>query len=260
MLLYERLAHAVIGSPFQDFLEGTRDLSSLPTRWKNPGLEAIYKEDRYIKQLIQMTVRDGMNCIDIGAHIGSVLDLFHRVSPSGEHIAFEALPYKSEWLRRKYPNVEVHSIALSDRRGQTTFHYNPNKSGFSGLRQHQAEHPEETVILNVAVAPLDELIPVAKPIRFIKVDVEGAELRVLRGALNTIRRCQPVILFECTQSGLDLFDVSAAEMHQFFEQELGYQIFVIPDYLVGRAPLSADEFQAAMHYPFRAFNFVALPC
>ncbi len=259
MLLYERIAHATIGSPFQDLIEQVRDLSTLPQLWKHPGLKAVYAEDRHIKQLIQSRVKNGMNCLDIGAHIGSILELFHQVSPQGKHIAFEALPYKSQWLQKKYPRAQIHSMALSDIQGTTTFHYNTKKSGYSGLKQHQADQRGETTALTVAVAPLDEIILTDQTLGFIKLDVEGAELKVLRGGLKTIQRCQPVLLFECTRSGLDLFETAAADIYRFFEQELDYQIFVIPDYLAGKQPLSRSEFDAAMSYPFRAFNFVALP-
>lgn len=259
MQLYERIAHVSIGSPFQDLLEHIRELSAWPHLWKNPGLKAVYAEGRYIKQLIQRQVKDGMNCLDIGAHIGSILELFHQVSPQGQHIAFEALPYKSQWLQKKYPQAQIHSMALSDIRGTTEFHYNAKKSGFSGLRQHQADSVEESTSLTVTVAPLDEVIPVSHRVDFIKLDVEGAELKVLRGGLQTIQRCQPTVLFECTRSGLDLFEAAATDMYRFFEQQLSYQIFVIPDYLAGEGPLSLSAFDAAMAYPFRAFNFVAVP-
>lgn len=260
MPYYERIAHAVIGSSLQAPAEALRDAWDSLTVLRNPGLKNIYEEDRQIKTLFSQQIKDGMNCVDIGAHLGVILEEFERRSPSGKHIAFEALPYKSNWLKKKYPNAAVHCIALSETAGEVTFHYNKSQSGFSGLKAHTLDSQnEEVVCLTVPSAPLNDVLPEDYRIDFIKIDVEGAELSVLRSGLARIQRDRPPILFECCRDSLELFDSTAAEVYGFFDECLNYDIFVIREFLEGGPPLAGDEFEQAMIYPFRAFNFFALP-
>jgi len=260
MSYYEQLAHAVIGSPLQVPAETIRDALGSLTVLRHPGLKNIYAEDKYIKKLFTLQIQDGMNCVDIGAHLGVVLEEFERLSPSGRNIAFEALPYKSNWLKKKYPNVEIHSIALSEAEGEVTFHYNKKQSGFSGLKAHTLnESKEDVVTLTVPSAPLDKVLTEHDRVDFIKIDVEGAELSVLRSGLACIQRDRPPILFECCRDSLELFETTAEEIYTFFAQQLNYEIFVVRDFLEAGQPLSLTEFEQAMVYPFRAFNFFAVP-
>jgi FkbM family methyltransferase len=79
-----------------------------------------------------------MNCIDIGAHLGSVLSIIKELSPRGKHIAIEPVPYKYQWLKQKYPDVEVLQVAVSDTVGEVDFYLQSQRSGFSGLRLHNS--------------------------------------------------------------------------------------------------------------------------
>lgn len=257
---YEKLAHTLIGSPLQAPVELLRDAVGSLTVLRHPGLKHIYAEDRYIKKLFISQIQDGMNCLDIGAHLGVILDDFQRLSPSGQHIAFEALPYKSDWLKKKYPSAQIHNIALSEVTGEVTFHYNKTKSGFSGLKPHTVdENSEEVVALTVTSSPLEDVLVGSYRVDFIKIDVEGAELSVLRSGLKRIQRDRPPILFECCKDSLELFGDTAAEVYEFFDQLLGYDIFVVREFLEAGSPLTLEEFEQAMIYPFRAFNFFAMP-
>ncbi len=257
---YEKLAHNIIGSPFQLPVEILRDAFDSFTVLRNPGLKNVYAEDRDIKKLFETQVKDGMNCLDIGAHLGVVLDAFQSQSPSGKHLAFEALPYKTKLLKKKYPNAQIHNIALSEVAGEVTFHYNKTKSGFSGLKPHTVdENSEEVVALTVPSSPLEDILAEDYRVDFIKIDVEGAELSVLRSGLKRIQRDRPPILFECCKDSLELFEDTAAEVYEFFDQLLGYDIFVVRDFLDAGEPLTLEAFEQSMIYPFRAFNFFAVP-
>ncbi|HVK10329.1 MAG TPA: FkbM family methyltransferase, partial [Gemmataceae bacterium] len=88
---------------------------------RHPGLGEVYREDGRIDRVLRALVRPDSNCIDVGAHLGSTLSTFTRLAPRGRHWAFEPLPQKADWLRRKFPEVEVRQLALSDARGQVTF-------------------------------------------------------------------------------------------------------------------------------------------
>jgi hypothetical protein len=91
----------------------------------------------------------------------------------------------------------------------------------------------------------------------LKLDIEGAELVALRGATVVLDRWHPAILFEFGSeyvpnkpSRRDLFD---------FLAEREYRIYSFGDFLFDKGPMGFEEFQRCGVYPFRAFNFVALP-
>ena len=255
MRLYERLASTLIGTPLQYPAEKLKWAMGIPARLRYPELREIYLEPQRIDELMAATIKDGMNCIDVGCHLGSVLQRIVRLSPHGSHVAVEPLPYKAAWLRQKFPDVEVHQIALGDEDGVVEFFYNRRTSGYSGLREHQSVGKTER--LQVECRRLDDIVPAYRAIAFLKVDVEGGEYMVLRGARTIIHRSRPIILFECTNSGLASFGYSIAEIYSFFTNELGYRIFLIKDWLSGEAPLTFSELETSMSYPFRAFNYVA---
>ncbi|EDN68012.1 Methyltransferase FkbM [Beggiatoa sp. PS] len=103
---------------------------------------------------------------------------------------------------------------------------------------------------------LDDVVPADRHIDFIKVDVEGGELNVFRGANHLLQRCKPYILFECTQSGLTSFGFKPNDIFNFLTQQ-HYSVFLIKDWLDGKEPLNLEKFSLAMQYPFQAFNFIA---
>src|SRR5688572_28907092 len=99
MRLYERIASTLIGTPLQGPAQRLLRLRGLAQRLRHPELREIYLEGERIDKLMQVTITDGMNCIDVGCHLGSVLQRIIRLSPTGRHVAVEPLPYKAAWLR-----------------------------------------------------------------------------------------------------------------------------------------------------------------
>jgi hypothetical protein len=64
------------------------------------------------------------------------------------------------------------------------------------------------------------------------------------------------VLFECTLGNTD-----EAERHAIYDlfDSRGWRIWTVSDWLEGRESLSYQRFDQAIHYPFRAFNFLAIP-
>ena len=133
-------------------------------------------------------IRPGMTAVDVGANKGDYALMFARlVGPSGRVLAFEPDDRNLGWVRRSvrangYRNVETFPYALADADGEALF--NPGRaSGWGSLVASRsgvdAEHavPVQTRRLDSVAAELG--IP---SIDVLKVDVEGAELGVLRGA------------------------------------------------------------------------------
>jgi FkbM family methyltransferase len=256
MPLYERIASALIGTPLQRPAERLRELKGLPHRLRHPELREIYLEDQRIEQLLRAAVSEGMNCIDAGCHLGSILQKIVRLAPHARHSAIEPVPYKAAWLRRKFPGVEVHQLALGDEVGEVEFFYDRGNSACSGLRADGAHQTEK---LRVKCASLDVLVPCDRAIGFLKLDVEGGEYAALRGAARILAESRPLVLFECTRSGLANFGRAAGEVHSLLTRDLAYDVFFIKDWLCRGAPLGFADFEASMRYPFKAFNYVAAP-
>lgn len=252
----EYLKHLLIRTPLETPAIQLQNLIATKTQQKNPKPHEIYIEPRRIQKLMFRFVRTSSNCIDIGAHLGSALSEIIRLAPQGRHLAFEPTPYKVRWLRQKFPEVEVFEVALSDRMGETSFFLNTERSAFSGLSEHMTKD-FTTEKLSVRCDRLDNFVPSDRRLDFIKLDVEGHELGVMRGGENLLKRDHPTILFECTNSGLTSSGYTAEEVFEFLTQ-LQYSIFLPKDILENGKPLTFSEFDRALQYPFKAFNFIAM--
>ena len=101
--LCEKIKSILIGTPLQKPAERLQWLSKARYRQRHPELSEIYLEPGRIREIIKRTVKDGHNCVDVGCHLGAVLQEFVNCSPSGQHIAIEPVPNKATWLVRKYP-------------------------------------------------------------------------------------------------------------------------------------------------------------
>jgi hypothetical protein len=104
---------------------------------------------------------------------------------------------------------------------------------------------------------LDNLIE-SDTVDFIKIDVEGAELGVLRGSKRIIEACRPLIMFE-SGFGSARNSVSSRESIWDFFDERGYQI-VVPNRLAHEdSGLSRAGFVESHVYPRRTTNYFAVP-
>lgn len=222
-------------------------------RWIHP--EPIPLCDSETLSVLEKVLRPDSNTVDIGCNRGSVLREMVRLSPAGRHFAFEPIPRLSKLLRRRFPNVECHGVALSDRRGVVRFHHFVENYGLSGLVRRR----ESGVVREIEIHTerLDDILPAKVRIDLIKIDVEGAEYSVLRGAEATVRTCKPTIIFECGKGALDIYGHTPMEVFAFFE-DCKFSIRPLERWFPLREPLGlrsfAEEFEAG-----RNFMFVASP-
>lgn len=259
MTLRERLVSRLIGSPLQRPAEGLRWLKGLPHRLAHPELGEVFAEGARIDRFLRQVVGPGTNCVDVGCHLGVFLQRIVALSPGGTHVAVEPVPYKAEWLRAKFPQVQVLAVGLAAESGDALLALDRAESAYSGLRRHahSARHGLEQV--PVPVRRLDDVVPPDLRIGFVKVDVNGGELGVLRGGAGLIRAHRPAMLLELTAEGHAAYGVTPAETLDFIEAGLGYRLFLLKDHFTGGPPLGLAAFERSMRYPFQAFDFVALP-
>lgn len=255
---YERLASAIVGTPLHAVAEKARDVRNARTIRQEPGLADVLAETRRTYELMAEVIKPTTTCVDVGAHLGVMLHRMVKLAPLGRHHAFEPVPYKAAWLRRKFPSVKVHEMALADHDATETFHLNTGSSALSALRR-PSEDRGPTEAITVSVRRLDDVIPDDVAVGYLKVDAIGAEHLVLKGAERILAKDRPIVLFEASRETLDNFGLTAANIHDHLAGGAGYDLFSLRGWHAGDPPLTVERLEQAMIFPFEAFNFVALP-
>lgn len=148
-------------------------------------------------------MREDSAFVDAGAHAGTILKHLVKIAPRGSGFAFEPIPSLSRGLRTKFPQVVVEEVALSDYEGTAVFHMLTDDPARSSLIDRPDWERGKTVEqLVVQVKRLDDCVSPDLHIAFLKVDVEGAELALFRGARRILVKDRPVVVFECTDRDL----------------------------------------------------------
>lgn len=148
------------------------------------GLVAVGEWEPGETALLGAHLRPGMTVLDIGAHVGYYTVLAGRlVGPRGLVVAFEPSPRNFELLlanvwRNGLTNVVCLPWAASDRSGFASLHLARANTG--DHRIYPLDEPRETV--PVRAAALDDVATLKPPVDVVKIDVQGAEEAVVRGA------------------------------------------------------------------------------
>ncbi len=205
------------------------------------GKNEVY--DRYTHEIITKYCQQDSICIDIGANHGKILDWMIQSAPNATHYAFEPIPFLYQTLTIRYADkAMIFPIALSNGKSICSFNLVTTNTALSGLkkRTYAKFHKEQTI--EVSTDTLDNIVRKDDIIRLIKIDVEGGEWNVLNGAIKTIHRCKPLILFECGKIGGELYGFTAYEIYQYFTQNFDYQIHTLKGWLKMETHLSFSEF------------------
>ena len=215
------------------------------------------KREQQTIQRFQRLIKPGDTVIEVGSHIGYFSVLYAQlVGPTGRVFAFEPgdnnLPYIRANLAR-HPNAEIIEKAVSDQNGIVKFwledlsgqnnsmvenyHLLDGNIALAGLgsdvHKREVQVPSITLDTFVEQIGLQNLSP-----NFIKIDVEGAELFVLRGAKNLLSQRQIPLMVEVTCDAEPIFALlrkAGYRMHLENGDELASSatmvgnIFCLPD-------------------------------
>jgi len=220
------------------------------------------KYDAYTRKIMQKCLKPGSNCIDIGCHKGEILDLMIKDAPGGQHIGFEPIPELFDFLTNRYhdnPSVKIYRTALYDKTGVTTFQHVVNAPAYSGIRQrrYDGRHVEIREI-TVETGLLDHFIPEDGRVDLIKIDVEGAEFKVMKGGAATLKRCRPVVIFEFGLGAADFYESTPRELFDFLCRDCGLKISTLRGFLRQDPPLS-DSQLCDLYEKGTEYYFVAHP-
>jgi FkbM family methyltransferase len=188
--------------------------------------------DRKISEVIRRIVRPGDRVLDVGANLGVVtLQLAHLVGPKGVVHSFEPNPAVHQLLERsiernQLANVRLHKCALGADDGTTlTLTFSEENAGLGTVCRTGSGDGWSSV--QVPVRTLSALAAECDfgPVRLMKMDVEGFELTVLRGAQAWLATNPPeAIVFESNEGR----DPSEPDPVVSFLSEQGYAFYSIP--------------------------------
>jgi FkbM family methyltransferase len=225
---------------------------ALLRRFAGPAHDRGARDDEHLRLLLAFTLSPTAHCVDVGAHHGDLLRHMMALAPKGRHLAYEPLPELAASLEREFPAAEVRNAALGDTAGETVFVHVTSHPAYSGFRRRALPAGATTREIRVQVERLDDSLPDGFEPDFLKVDVEGAELQVFRGALQTLRRYKPTIWFEHGAGAADRYGTKPSDVYELLVDDVGLRIFDAD----GRGPYSGPEFDAIFAQS-TMFNFAA---
>jgi FkbM family methyltransferase len=189
----------------------------------------------HVKACLEALIEPGEVYFDVGGHIGyHAVAAAHWVGAAGHVYAFEADPKMYQRLARnleQFPWAQATHAAVWDHNGTLTFERSPvaEESGWGTLSQVRDSGAGEHI--EVRAVCLDDWCRGAQLSRWgaMKLDAEGSELAVLRGARDSIEKFQPfmmieingVLLKEAGISPMEVVDFLAARSYRLFSLSFG---------------------------------------
>ena len=178
--------------------------------------------------------------LDIGANVGTYGIPLAQYFPSKIVHCFECQELLATALelsvqKNNLSNLIVHHVALSNLNNQE-FQYNKiDYDWLANFGSFELEMPFKNSDFNGRCSSTLESVPMATidsfnldGVGFIKLDVEGMELKILQGAIKTIDRCQPMIVYENHKT--DVESLNAFVEHIGYVQKItnGLSTFIVP--------------------------------
>ena len=158
-------------------------------------------------RMFSTLIRPDFQILDVGANIGCTSLLFSDLGQ--QVIAFEPLARTFELLQKnisssKKNNIKLLQLALGDENKEAEIYFSDTNRSTAFVLDRTERDDSKTAVIKIK--RLDDLFPEIGIDRldFMKIDVEGYELRVLTGAKNTIEQYQPIVQMEFNSWTLDV--------------------------------------------------------
>jgi FkbM family methyltransferase len=186
-----------------------------------------------------LLIKRGDTVFDIGANRGIYTEFFSRkVGQRGRVYAFEPVPESAQSLRSRcsqLENVQIIQAAVSDTNGRCQIYIPGPDFAQASLALQTAKSWKQFAEIGtreIETITLDDWVgenPVGR-VSFLKIDVEGAEYKVLRGAAKTLLRDTPLLFMEVSRAWLKGFGVALSELDNQLTV-LGYRYSYRPQIL-----------------------------
>lgn len=178
-------------------------------------------------------VKDNTVIFDVGTNIGQVLLTMAKINTQGELHGFEPLPEIYERAKRNielnpFQNIVLNNVALSNKTEDLTILSGPaSHSGSTRLGKLEQEEINKSHI-NIHAITMDDYVAKQKitNLDLIKIDVEGFEVNVLRGATAALQRFKPILFVEVNDAAQKMQGRSGRELIEFI-RKLDYDVFDI---------------------------------
>ena len=190
----------------------------------------------FCKELLFLKKKRGFNfsnVIDVGAAMGEYSKAAHFIFPDAKIFAFEPIPDSFEKLKivaGKIKNMQCFELALSDHDGVEEFHLNEFSYSSSLLKMtemHKTVYPftRTDSSIKVRTNKLDNILAnIISGTTLLKIDVQGNELKVLKGATNLLNEIT-VIQLEVGFQNFYEEQTSAEELINFLKS-FGFNAFL----------------------------------
>lgn len=230
-----------------------------------------YKDDAPELQYIINNISDGNSVLDIGTHKGGYLHWMRKaVGDNGTVIAFEPQPSLHAYIGEAieafgYKNVTLYHAGVSSQESTLQLFIPKSEGGTSpGATFEQRTNTANGHFITVPVLQLDKLLANrAQPVDFVKMDVEGHELQVFKGAHDILTIDRPKLIFECENRHLN--NITVDDVFKYLS-DLDYEgYFFLNGKLTSIAEFDAQKHQAIdkkkeiVDKKFYANNFVFEP-
>lgn len=185
--------------------------------------------DRAERRLFRQFVQPGMTVVDVGGNIGVYTRYFAGlVGPTGRVHSFEPGPSNFEHLQENtqgLANVAINHAAVGERNGVIKLFISDELN----VDHRTFDSGDGRRSIDVPVVALDDYFPPGQKVDFIKIDVQGYEWSVLRGAQRVLSESADLkILMEYWPWGLKKASAEPSEMLNLFKT-LGFQITKVAD-------------------------------
>jgi len=165
-----------------------------------------------------------------------------KLAPKGSHYAFEPIPDLFDELVSTHGEIAtIKNVALSDKRGDSKFIYVKTNPAYSGIKKRAYPKKESTQEIDVKLDTMDHQLKNAERINLIKIDVEGGEMGVLKGAVKTLKKWSPVVVFEHGLGASDYYGTTPEEMWEFLNDN-DYCIFSLRGFVANKTSLTIEQF------------------
>ncbi len=190
--------------------------------------------------LLKSWLHTGGSFIDVGANVGALsLPMANYLMTSGSVLAIEGSPLIGQYLMASlelnpYKNIRVENVLCGESSGEVDFYQAPESHFGMGSRGIQFDQAP----IHLKMQSLDDLAVSHRPVRAIKVDVEGFEYQVFAGATAILTQDKPHIVFEfCDWADQRNTAVAMGDAQRLL-MDLGYKVWTLESYLNKAEPLN----------------------